>query len=160
LADGLKSMFRQWFRALNGARTGHRETPSAQLSTALLLIEIARADLDIGEAERRAIVGALGDRFGLPEGDAAALAEEAQRRAQEAVSLYDYVRSLNAALDGDSKRWLMEALWRIAYADGRVDKYEEHLLRKLADLLYLSEKDYVRAKLSAAGAGEGYPAGG
>ncbi len=151
-------MLKQWLKALSGAPAARKEQPSSQLSTALLLIEIARADLDFGDSERDTIIRLLSGSFGLSDAAAATLIEEAQRRAQEAVSLYDYIKSLNSALDSDSKRWLIEMLWRVAYADGRIDKYEEHLLRKLADLLYISEEDYVRAKLSAAGAGDGSPA--
>jgi len=61
------------------------------------------------------------------------------------VSLFDYVKVLNAGLDAAGKRALMEMLWEVAYADGRIDKYEEHLLRKLADLLYIPERDYIGA---------------
>jgi uncharacterized tellurite resistance protein B-like protein len=128
-------------------------TPDEQLSTALLLIELARADFDFGDDERRAIVASLAQRYGLAEQDAAGLLREARSRARTAVSLYDYVKSLNQSLDAAGKRWLMETLWRVAYADGRVDKYEEHLLRKLADLLFIASEDYVRAKLRAAETG-------
>jgi uncharacterized tellurite resistance protein B-like protein len=65
------------------------------------------------------------------------------------VSLHGPVSRLNAELTPDEKRALMEWMWRVAAVDGRVDPHEEHLLRKVADLLYVSHADYIRAKLGA-----------
>ncbi len=61
------------------------------------------------------------------------------------------MQTLNARLDRPGKRELMDMLWQVAYADGRLDKHEEHLLRKLAALLYVSDEDYIKAKLAASG---------
>ena len=128
-----------------------KEPPSQALSTALLLVELARSDFDIAEAERDRILDLLARHFGLGPEQAAALFEEAHDRAREAVSLYDYVAGLNSTLGPADKGQLIEMLWQVAYADGRIDQYEEHLLRKLAELLYVSQEDYIRAKLKAAG---------
>jgi uncharacterized tellurite resistance protein B-like protein len=125
--------------------------PSEALSTALLLVELARADFEIAEAERGRIVELLAQRFGLTADQAAALFEQARDQAREAVSLYDYVARLNSTLRPADKGVLIGMLWQVAYADGRVDQYEEHLLRKLAELLYVSQEDYIRGKLQAAG---------
>jgi uncharacterized tellurite resistance protein B-like protein len=129
--------------------------PSEALSTALLLVELARADFDLAEAERARILELLAGHFGLGAAQAQALLEEAHGRALQAISLYDYVAALNSRLGPADKGRLIELLWRVAYADGRIDKYEEHLLRKLAELLYVSQEDYIRAKLRAA---DGYVA--
>jgi uncharacterized tellurite resistance protein B-like protein len=74
--------------------------------------------------------------------------ERAQGAEREAVSLYDYVRTINERFDPAGKYQLMEMLWQVAWADGRLDPHEEHLLRKLAGLLYVSDADYIRAKLA------------
>jgi uncharacterized tellurite resistance protein B-like protein len=128
-----------------------QEPPSQMLSTALLLVEMARSDFDLADTERQRVQELLARHFGLDAGQAAALFDEAHQRARESVSLYDYISRLNSILAPADKGQLMEMLWQVAYADGRVDKYEEHLLRKLADMLYVSQEDYVRAKLKAAG---------
>ena len=146
-------MLRDILKHLRGG-SGEGESPAEALSTALLLIELARADFDFDDSEHDAIVASLAQRYALTRADAERLLQEARDHAREVVSLYDYVKSLNVSLDGSGKRWLMETLWRVAHADGRVDKYEEQLLRKLAGLLFISEDDYVRAKLAAAGEGE------
>ena len=125
-----------------------REPPSEQLSVALLLLELARSDFEFPEVERARIRELLAQRYGLDPAQTQALVEQAQGAGREAVSLYDYVQALNGRLDAPAKRGLMEMLWQLAYADGRLDKHEESLLRKLAGLLYVSDEDYIRAKLA------------
>lgn len=122
-----------------------------RFATALLLAELARADYSVDVVEQRTIVELLTQRFALDHEAAARLLQRAQARAEGVVSLYDYVQTLNAQLDYRGRCDVIEMLWRVAYADGRLDKYEEHELRKIADLLYVEDSDFVRAKLKVAG---------
>jgi uncharacterized tellurite resistance protein B-like protein len=131
--------------------TATSKEPSEQLATALLLIEMARADFEFAEVERTHIETLLAEHFGITSDDIVTLMTQAREHAQQATSLYDYVKVLNQRLLPESKLKIMELLWRVAHADGHVDKYEEHLLRKLADLLYVSNADYIQAKLMAIG---------
>jgi uncharacterized tellurite resistance protein B-like protein len=144
-------MFDRLLGLLGGTTTPAREAPSEQLAVALLLLELARSDFDFPEVERIKIRDLLAQRYQLDVAQADALLQQAQTTEQEAVSLYDYVQALNTRLDPTAKREVMEMLWQVAYADGRLDKYEESLLRKLAGLLYVSDQDYIRAKLSVTG---------
>lgn len=139
-------------RELFATPSSRREPPSEALATALLLLELARADFDVAEVEQRRIRELLASRYALDEAALDRLLEEARGSAERAVSLHDYVNTLNAALDADGKRTLIEMLWQVAYADGHVDKYEEHLLRRLCDLLYVPMPDYVQARIAAQGA--------
>ena len=136
---------------LGGGTAPAREEPSEQLAVALLLLELARSDFDVPEVEINKIRDLLAQRYQLDPAQAEALLQQAQATEQEAVSLFDYVKTLNARLDNTAKREVMQMLWQVAYADGRLDKYEESLLRKLAGLLYVSDEDYIRAKLSVTG---------
>ena len=136
---------------LGGGTAPAREEPSEQLAVALLLLELARSDFDVPEVEINKVRDLLAQRYQLDPAQAEALLQQAQATEQEAVSLFDYVKTLNARLDNTAKREVMQMLWQVAYADGRLDKYEESLLRKLAGLLYVSDEDYIRAKLSVTG---------
>jgi len=136
---------------LSGTSAAPREAPSEQVAVALLLLELARADFDFPEVERIKIRELLAQRYQLDTARADALLQQAQAVEHEVISLYDYVQALNTRLDAAAKRDVMEMLWQVAYADGHLDKYEEHLLRKLAGLLYVSDQDYIRAKLSVTG---------
>lgn len=120
-----------------------------RFATALLLAELSRADYQIDESEKRTIIDVLGDRFGLSHPQACSLLDRAEAKAEEVVSLYDYVQTLNAQLDYAGRCDVIEMLWRVAYADGRIDTYEEHEIRKIADLLYIEDSDFIRAKLRA-----------
>ena len=136
---------------LGGPAASNPQPPSEQLAVALLLLELARSDFEFPEVERIKIRDLLAQRYQLDSAEAEALMQQAQTTEQKAVSLYDYVKTLNQRLDAAAKGEVMRMLWQVAYADGRLDKYEESLLRKLAGLLYLSDAEYIRAKLSVTG---------
>ena len=136
-------------RALLGSTASSGAAPSETLSTAVLLLELARSDFDLADAERQCLRELLASRYSLDAAALDALLAEAQARAAAAVSLHDDVQSLNTYLDAEGKCRLMAMLWQVAYADGRIDKYEEHLLRRLADLLYVPMADYVRIKIES-----------
>jgi uncharacterized tellurite resistance protein B-like protein len=123
-----------------------------QLAAAVLLLEVARADYEHHPAEREALRAGLAREFGVPEAALDALLGEAELRAKASVSLFDFVQALNRAMPADDKRALLRLLWDVAHADGRVDPHEEHLLRRIADLLHLSHADFIRGKLDAAAA--------
>lgn len=118
-----------------------------QLATALLLAELARADYKIEPPEKEAITTLLADHFSLDAAQTQSLVDKALSDARGAISLYDYVETLNQRLDYPGRCKMIEMLWRVAYADGHLDKYEEHELRKIAGLLYVEDRDFIRAKL-------------
>lgn len=139
-------------RGLLGAPASNdSRQPSEELATALLLLELGRADFDFGELEQARIRELLAARFALTAEQVEALLREARTDVGQAVSLHSYVQTLNQRLDGEGKRALMTMLWQVAWADGRLDKHEEHLLRRLADLLYVPMADYIRIKLAVSG---------
>ena len=127
-----------------------RTDPAAQqrLAAAVLLFEMARADYDQQPSERAALREGLIRDFNVPEATADALVNQAETRAKDAVSLHDFVKTLNATMDLEGKRDLLQLLWKVAFADGKIDPHEEHLLRRLADLLHLSHADFIRGKLA------------
>jgi uncharacterized tellurite resistance protein B-like protein len=139
-------------RALLGAGSPETNHPSEALATALLLLETARSDFEITDSEQQRIRELLAKRYTLDVTALDALLAEARASGEKAVSLHEYVQTLNDGLDAAGKRELMSMLWQVAYADGRVDKYEEHLLRRLVDLLHIPMPDYIETKIEA-GAG-------
>jgi uncharacterized tellurite resistance protein B-like protein len=120
-----------------------------RLAAAVLLLEIARADYDQHPAEQAALRAGLAREFHVSEAALDALLSRAELRAKQSVSLFDFVQTLNRTMSMDDKRALLRLLWDVAHADGRVDPHEEHLLRRIADLLHLSHADFIRGKLDA-----------
>ena len=130
--------------------TADDEIDALPLAVAALLFEISRADHEVHEDERKEMVRAVGIVCELDEGDITSLLETADTAVEEAVSLYDFTSVINEHLNREKKYELLLLLWRIAYADGRLDRYEEYYIRKIADLLHLSHADFNRAKHAAA----------
>lgn len=115
-------------------------------ATAVLLVEAIRADHEATTAERAALVVLLQRHFGLGATDAEALVAEAERAADKSISLYDFTRVLNEALVAEEKLGVVELLWQASYADGHLDKYEDYLVGKVAELLYVPRVDVVRLR--------------
>ncbi len=148
-------MAKGWIeRLLGGLGLPAGDEPPAEdealaLATALLLIEVGRADFHWDQRELDAIVRALSEQHGLTTAEAEALLARARERSEAAVSLHPTLRLLNAELDTAAKRRVLLDCWRVALADGVLDRYEEHELRKIADWLHLSHADFIQAKLRA-----------
>ena len=119
------------------------------LAVTALLPEIARADHEVDARERHALVHAVAEVCAVDEHALEALVESAAIAVDEAVSFYDFTNVVNAHLDQARKYDLLVLLWRVAQADGRLDHYEEYYIRRLADLLRLSHRDFIRAKHAA-----------
>jgi len=122
------------------------------LAAAALLIETARADFVQDAGEEAALAELLCTTLRVERDEVAKLMNEAVRRVDEATSLYEFTRLINDHYSADQKRALIGAMWRVAYADGNLDKYEEALIRQVAELTYVPHTDYIRAKLAAGSA--------
>ena len=135
-------------RLLRGASSAADAEPvHRHLAMAVLLVETARADFaDHGE-ERTVMRDTLATALGLDGAEAAELVDQAFSQSREAVSLHRFLDTLNRELDADGKRQLLEWLWRVAWADGRIDPQEEARIRQLADLLFLPHAEFVRLRL-------------
>lgn len=134
-----------------GERPAADAAADPRLAAAVLLLEVARADYDHHPAERASLRGALAREFHVPEAALDALLDQAELRAKESVSLFEFVQTLNRTMSADDKRGLVRLLWDVAHSDGRVDPHEEHLLRRIADLLHVSHADFIRTKLASSG---------
>lgn len=118
-------------------------------AAAALMVEIMAVDHEWAEEEEAHILQLLQDSLGLSPQDAQALIVQARVDHAESNDLYRYTSVINENYSSEQKRTLLERLWTVAYADGQIDRYEEHMLRKLADLLHLPHSQYIQAKLSA-----------
>jgi len=117
-----------------------------RVATALLLIEVARADYASDLAEDAAIFDEVKKFFGLADEEAKLLIQEATQQADRAVSLQSFTRRLVEQLSEQEKQRVVEMLWRVALADKRLDKQEDYVVRQVADLLYISQSDLIRIR--------------
>lgn len=132
-----------------------RKPDSHQLAVAAtaLMVQLSRVDQDEDQREQLAIVEAAVKAHQVTRAEAEELLEDALSHADDATSLYEFTGQINEHLDQDGKQALLESIWRVALADGRIDKYEEHLIRRMADLLHLNHREYMQARHRAEDAG-------
>lgn len=127
-----------------------------RLATAVLMVDVARADYDFDEDEFSTLLDLVQLHFGLSAEDATQLANEASEVAEDLVSVHEFTSLLHKQMSEEEKAEVVALLWRIAYADGRLDKYEDSLVLKISDLLYVSRGRVMQLKheaQAAAGAG-------
>jgi uncharacterized tellurite resistance protein B-like protein len=142
---------KEWFARHLGAQREAEADPvhGLRLAVAALLVEVLRADYEIGREERLQVVASISRLLGLAEDESAALVAEAERHIDRSHDLYQFTSQVNRAFGDAEKMQLLEALWRVARADATVHKYEEHLIRRIADLLHMPHSSFITAKLRA-----------
>lgn len=122
--------------------TDHR----LQVATAAMLIEMTRADFDVSAEEVDAVAHAVQATFELSPDETKQLIRLAEEEARQATDYYQFTSLINKRFTPEDKIRVIELMWQVAYADGRMDKYEDHLVRKIAALLHVPHKDFIAAK--------------
>ena len=136
--------------ATKSAAAGDDDHEAAlRMATAVLMLEVARADHVFDESEFERVLRLIEVHFKLTSEEAAELVNLADAKAEELVSVHDFTQLLHEQLDENDKTQIVALLWQIAYADGRLDKYEDSLVLKISDLLYVSRGRVMRLKHDA-----------
>jgi uncharacterized tellurite resistance protein B-like protein len=135
-------------RVLTVPESGDSDTVTPQLAVAALFSEVLRADYEVDPEELATLRRILMSHFSLDEAAAEALIQEAQQQVEQAVDHFQYVSLLNERYDYDQRVELIATMWRLAYADHELAALEEHRIRRLADLLYVTHSDFIRTKLA------------
>ncbi|GGB20453.1 tellurite resistance TerB family protein [Agarivorans gilvus] len=127
--------------------SNEHHSQNVELAAATLLVQLSQSDNQQSNAESAVILNKIKRLFVLDEAEAERLFMQAQTQAKQAVSVFDFTRHVKK-LDYQQRYQFTEALWRVAYADGVLDPQEEALIRQVADLIYLSHADFIKAKMS------------
>lgn len=117
-----------------------------RLATAALLIEVTRADYQVQQSERKAVVGAVRDLFGLSRQETDELIALAEEEVDGSVSLYQFTQLVDREFSQQQKARVIEMMWRVAFADLDKDHNEEYLVRKVADLLHVPHSTFIRTR--------------
>ena len=112
-----------------------------------LLIEVAFADKVFDESEISSLTTSLKEIYNLEQDTINELVADAEKTVNESTSLYEYTRVVNDEFSYNDKLELLSRIWKLAFADGALDKYEEHLIRKISDLIHISHSDFIKIKL-------------
>jgi uncharacterized tellurite resistance protein B-like protein len=135
-------------RLLSGDASASGQNPDrVQVATCALLLEMAQADKRYDPDEEDLVATHLRSHFALDDAALTALLEDAREARRHSADLFQFAREINAACTEDEKLAIMKTLWRIVYADGILDKYEDALARQLAGLLRLSPRAAIDLKV-------------
>lgn len=118
-----------------------------QVATASLLIEMMKADGKVSEDERKAVMQTIQSKFNLTDEETKSLKELAKEKIRKATDYYEFTSLIHKGLSYEQKVEVIEHLWEIALTDKHLDKHEEYVVRKIADLIYVEHKDFIKAKL-------------
>ena len=120
-----------------------------RLATAVLMVDVARSDHIFDANEFDEVLRLIESHFGLSPEQAASLVNEADEEAEDLVSLHDFTQLLHQNLNEEEKARIVGLLWQIAYADGRLHRYEDSLVLRISDLLHVSRGLVMRLKSDA-----------
>jgi len=117
-----------------------------RIATAVLLVEVMYMDHVVEEAEMQTVQNIIVEAFSLSESEAGELMDLARREIRESTDYYQFTSLINKSLELSDKVQIIESLWKVAFADNQLDRYEEHMIRKVADLLYVPHREFIAAK--------------
>lgn len=144
----LKDLF-DTFTAHAAAQSPADSEHTLQLATAVLLVEVMRADPAIDAAERATVLDTLRGKFSLAGDELARLVELAEDTAKTSHDYHRFTSSLNEHFTHAQKIRVVEHMWQVAYSDAHLDAHENHLISKIAGLLHVTHGEYINAKMRA-----------
>ena len=142
-------MFKHILDWFNKPETQEATSNQTERAIAALMVEVALADDSIEPQERDKLPEMLRHHTGLTTQECLGLIESAEQEVDHAVSLYEFTQHLDKTLEIDKKCELITRLWQISLADNEIDRYEEHTIRKIADLLHLRHSEFMQCKHQA-----------
>ncbi|OHC65690.1 MAG: hypothetical protein A2040_18585 [Rhodocyclales bacterium GWA2_65_19] len=148
MIDGIKNFFNQMIAPAASSPEAASQH-ALHVATAALLLEMMRMDNSVTAAETATVAGALQTRFDLTAQEVGTLLALAAEEARQATDYFQFTSLINKNFSREQKIQVVEYLWQVAFADGHLDAHEQHFMRKIADLLYISHADYVAAKQRA-----------
>jgi len=120
-----------------------------ELTCIALLIELAKVDQSIDERELNIIRDVANQKFDIANDKIDEIIELAKEESEQSTSLYQFTDLVNTSYSDAMKYQLILSMWKVAFADGEIDKYEEHLIRKISDLIYVPHVKFMEAKFNA-----------
>jgi uncharacterized tellurite resistance protein B-like protein len=123
------------------------DTQRIRIATAVILLEVANSDDEFSDSELDTVVSILKDNFRLSDEEVAELLAVSNEEREGSVDMWHFANIINENYTEQEKYTVMENIWRVIYADGRLDKYEDHIVHKLATILLIPHSRMIEAKL-------------
>ena len=138
---------RKFFKSNENSKSDSSAANQDELAYASLLMEVIKSDDHFDQREHDELLNILGTKLSIEPKALDELSELAKKKSDESTSLYEFTREINDNYQYEEKVQLIEDLWRIAYSDEQIDKYEDYVIRKVADLIYVTHSDFIKSKL-------------
>ena len=145
----LNTIRRLFSPAKDGSKTEDSRSDDVRVAACALLIEAATTDGDFSGDEREAVFAAVRDGLGVPEAEIKAILDTARDELEGSIDLWQFTHLVNRNATVAEKEHILELVWRVVLSDLRIDKHEDYLARKLAELLRLDHRQMIEAKLRA-----------
>ena len=129
------------------SQTNEVQEQDIRIATCALFLEMANIDGEFSKSERESIISILKEEYDLSEEYAVELTENANEQLKDSIDLWHFTNLINENYSEEERIRVVELLWKLMYADGKVDQHEDYLVHKLASLLRLSHKKLIKAKL-------------
>ena len=144
-------MLKRLFEVLEGRHPPdiNKSEDDTRLAVAALLVEAARMDQDFDDRERSKIAALLAGRFELSAEETESLISKADKTISDTEQNFPFTHAINMNMDGEQRVYVIEMLWSVAYADGQLDPYEDALIRQIAGLIHVSDRDRMLARKRA-----------
>ncbi len=144
-------MLRGLLEVLDGRHTPEINNSEDELKVAVaaLLVEAGRMDQDFKESERKTIAALLADRFEMTAEETEALIRKADKKVDNTEQYFPFTRDINSQMSSEERIHVIEMLWSVAYADGQLDPYEDALIRQIAGLIHVTDRDRMQARKRA-----------
>ncbi|MGB1091631.1 MAG: TerB family tellurite resistance protein [Oceanobacter sp.] len=140
-------MIKKFFDSLfGGDESAPPTTYTLDLAAAALMVEVMKADHEIDPQEQSVLRSVLAELFDLSDTDTESLLQEATTASNNATDLFRFTDTVHEKFSEEQKFRLVVGLWKVAYASDGIDRYEEHIIRRIADLLYVPHSEFMRAK--------------
>jgi uncharacterized tellurite resistance protein B-like protein len=140
---------RRFIQSHTQAITPEDKAHQLRLAAASMLLEVVFADDTLAPEEAALLPRLLTETLSMSEQDAKALIDEAKRAQGNATSLFEFTNAINTEFSLEQKQQLLLAMWQLAYADGQLSHYEDHIIRRTADLLYLKHSELIQMRNQA-----------
>lgn len=146
MIKSIQRFFDTYLAPENVAVSEEKRAEGVRLAVAALLLEIAESDFSRSPEEKQMILKIVRENFGLPEDQAEELFALAEAEHADSTDYFQFTRLINQNYSADEKISLIEGLWRVAFADHVLDRHEEHVIRRLSELLHVSHRDFISSK--------------
>lgn len=137
---------KQFLTSHSQAVTPEEKARQLNLAAVSLLLEVIFADETLSEEEAKLLPQLMTKALSLTQAETEELIEEAKKIQGDSISLYEFTKEINEQFDIEQKQKLILAMWKLAYADGQLCQYEDQIIRRTADLLYLKHSELIKMR--------------